>query len=978
MADVNWDEFEVVKDQNVNWDEFQPYPDRKSEMKEVEERGLDIRPRVPSAGIPSDPSGIPLDQSLTEAAIEDYKNRVRSREVNALEGVRFLSKQGEDLPKPTSSMYEGLSADDAWKLYKIYESSADEGEKKRILSAGPTYKGYSIPSPQVHDIPLLGAPTRAGNSFLSGVASGAREIASTAGAGIDSIAGTNISQSIDEESPKYITDDLSDELFMEMGRQAIPIAATMGVGGGALRKFGTDLVGSTLATPEEESLGIGKNLVEAGLGLVSEETVQAIQDGDEYAKEKLTAKLGTAIELGVLMGAGSGVFKAGEWLGGIVKGGVTDPILSWINDKKGEEFLARSVFRDLQGPLSKLSVEDNDLAFKAIRESLDRYGAGLDSEVPTDTLTAVSEGLRALADEDEYKRIASQLYDVADRAVGVRKSSSLSGLYNLADSESKRLSSPDVKAQSIDATMRGKEEVPSFARKTGEAVAREARETKESLVEKYSKLHSSISDIEKRVMDEVDAKYAAARDPIKNLPASEEIIEDLKLAGVKIKDDASFQDVTKSIKQLNKKIDQELKSGGPNVVSLIELKDRIYDSELEDLVISEGLDLSAVKSAFNEARVFYRDEYADVFISGVNARPVGMAATSATKGVGRETKAGTRAREKSTRESFSDAINKGASDVIEDTKDVFSRKGTEEEMISLEDVISTQKTSNLQEKSSVDFINNVISPFVQKRKLVDYENLPATKNNLTFQMDKLFKGGVDDSDALINEMKKRLSPEDYNLATDGLKQSSLDWVRNQLTDGGKLSVPKYNSNMENAFTLINSLPLDKYEKTTFKTLESLFRRVGDAAARSERSAPLTPFVSSTLGKGPEGDATSGLYKITSFVFGVLNNTATKVRQAIGAGSKTIGPDRQQFFINTVDEMLSNPKYYGEQLDKLAKMDGESGKRLAVIKKLFRPALATMYRTQPWGKSFESELDKFVNDANEQLELQYMESSVKEK
>ena len=927
-------------------------------------------PQVPAADLPHDGSGYRLDQPLEEQALRNVRGAVAGGQGDTLRRLELLDEHNQQLPRPDRAMYTGQEGTDQ-QIHGIYDRRKDVGEEERALSTDDTYRGTSIPSPSPAWTPLGRAMDNFGAAAIDAASDAGREILSFGAAGLDAMGFTEgLSEKIDEESPSYKDSTASGTVGEMVGRELPAYLVARKVGGRGMRGRGVAHP-KTAAATEAIVSGISSDsdnggpmflddLMRGAVDYLPRQMQEDINALDDHATNKLVEKVGTILELYTVMRAGDAIGNAVSVGSNVIGSGVVEPMKRFAGTDGPVEYMARDVVSDVMQPAAHLTPEQHDRVFAELKDSLAEVGKTLSKaketdDVATPSLTAISEGLLRAAKEEGNEDVAEVLEEMSRIAMRSDASSSIANLPQLASARDQRLLSGTTMADDVIENVEGASgNITEQATDAANLAVRDERAFNEGLSDRFTKAGQSMMDAEDSVWAKVQEKYANVKELTKDLEVDPELADMVNRVGGKLPENPSYGDLLDQMRPLNTAWKRARTRGDSELAGTID--------QIRQEIIKEGeLYGPEVKTALDDARDFYKGTYADDFNNTENVRSAGLPAVSEMRSSGEVSTGGKGSLDRALRKEMDEMFSEdGQRMPRERAREVVERELGPE---GTKDFDSAAEVPELRRelKSKTDTSLKSLDPFLNTgayRPLGG--DVKGSGDTLVTQFDNLLKGGTDGPTNALSELK-RLSPEDYSAARQNLKKGALDWIKKKLTTKGRITEKTEQDLIDQAFALMDTLEPTAGERQVFNALKQRFSDVAGYEVRKAGGVSMEPSIATAMGKSAEQGASGVLDKGINLAFGILNPTATRIKQLKNTAIKSTSATRQQFFQRVGDELLANPDKLLEEINKFTAKDDNPRKALARgMREFMRPLFASIYNGEE-DEAFDKALDQEVNE-----------------
>lgn len=1010
------------------------------EMRALEEEGRSVRPQVPMAGIPSDVSGIPLDQSLRDASIQQEMGDLRQAR-DFLGQVELARKEGFDLPRPRVDMYDGLNREDALELRQIYLSQSEMSADGR-----PTYQGTLIPPvtdvtpleiPGVSSVvdPLIDTAARGMANLGRGAADAAWEGANFAGSvadvGVNAVTGalagqpefSNIGGAIREAKPEMPGAGFWDGLEQEIGREGVAYLLARGRGGQSTPRStaqqGNSIFGPGVNSKVDKAKALGAlSRGTAASAIVSDtedtgrivletysalypESGQKLLDGDVTSEEEIYRKMAGFIEMGIFMGVASGAIKLGGAVGEVVNEGIVDPVRVFLSDKRAQAYVIEQLNDTFAPALSSLSDEKRETVSRMMIDSLreesgeffknqglkkvDEMARNPDQLDPFSgsSLTKLSERMRAKAEEIKDPEIKSAVLRISKASTGAKKGQAMNELQKTQEADLTLQTMPSVVTRDQAETF-GKleEKVPKNARIT-QRLGDEAREQSVATrTQSYEDLLSSADMVEKRALEDVAERYNQVRERFGNSILKDEeggIVDQIAEIIPEANSVETYGDLMDLIPSMNKIIRGGDPQRDPVVSRLMSLKSDIYSRVGEIIEVADEVDTALLESA----RGRYKQVIAEPYLEASPVKSRGLQAISESKDPYKKIDEQTGAnRIEAARQNLTDTMDPNTSPRSRELMErQFREFGTKGDLKALETAKGAEQTF-ASTKEKLDALEKATKSFINRGKSGD---LQPSDDALITQFDNLFKGGTEDTVVLAQNFAKRLDPKNRDEAIGGLKQAVLKYIDRELNTSWGVLMSKEKAGkggIDQAFAFLKGLPLSKKEQEFYGELESLYKRVSDQDLYETNIGELYSPVHALFGNKVPADAQAGLNRAATWVFGVLNSLATKVRMFISAGVRGRAGERVERIRDITDDILSDPEALANELEKLGRNMADKEARDQAIndlvfKVLARPTFRSAIDTNAPGspEEFIQALQEITDEMEQDAMLAEMEYEI---
>lgn len=450
-----WENDPVVEDTSQgNWWESDPEVGQPAAQPDVT-YGETIETTDPNKrfvpGVPMGDDGNNIESFDTETK-DKNGNWVNERDEissaqTTLDKNRIYQKNGKEILRPGTQMYDGLEGEAAEELYKMYLDSPNTVQ----TPTGPAYKGTLIPPPNrslLKDIPVVGDIQRGVDRVGMGAAQAATQMAQDIGItgaaiadeGLETIGvDTNMAKTVDEWLGDYNPQGFVDNIVAEGTKGAIAAAAANKIGrankdvrnmkdvspagqpmtqGQAAGKVGGAFVKSeaiyAAGSNESSELGFGGVINDKSIGLLKDKL--GIKSDGDYSSKELQTKMNVFTEGLVASGIMEGVMRAGIGAGKFVKGSVYNPLSVFFSEEALKKKVVRDMLSDAVKGLPANATPDQIMAAKQrVRdyiadpdnhEELMNIGVqGLDKiQVKNTTLQALEKGAKADGDDALARR----------------------------------------------------------------------------------------------------------------------------------------------------------------------------------------------------------------------------------------------------------------------------------------------------------------------------------------------------------------------------------------------------------------------------------------------------------------------------------------------------------------------------------------------------------------------------------------------
>jgi hypothetical protein len=898
-------------------------------------------------------------------------------DVNALEQ---LAAEGGELPSPTADMIKGLSWEDQQRLLDLYKNHPNYKPKDYRYGGwlGPQGdidgKGVPVALPGVVNNPVGRAIWNAPQHMAEGI----QELTSTAGGVIDAGAEAlgfdpDLREAAAPDVRMQPGSSMTESLSSEVAKFAAPGAGAAKLTGVATSTIGKiaqfalieGLIGAGVSNTDQE-IGGGRAVLSV-LGISPD---QIPEDKDDL--KFLSAKVGMAMDFVAMSAVTAGLLKGSREAGKIAWSKIPMPLIRQFSESAANRHTAKTFGRDFMRTLDSLPEEKQVKVMSAIQRSFEKSEG-------SDTFATVFNNLDQIKQSDEFIDVAKEISDVQRHVMNMRNSvESMAGNFEqYSQADARRRGAGLKQMEAFGETPEGGagfdlDEGTRAIRETGENILEDAKSAREAIPGQRNAVYESTSRIQKDLQRKVSEYYGGVEELVGEEPLSKEFLSLADEAGISFEND-TYGEALRSLGKINKGLSRAIQSNDENKIAAFRaLREEIYDGELDRIADAVGTD--DVKEVLDEAKRFYREEYANTFKNNAPTPSVGPARLAEMDiPEGRSNEASALSQRSAARKSIAgDVADDQDPEITESFRKTFSKYGTDEDLKLLDEMESGKRVADVSDKNAKRYTEDTIGDFVDpdapRTVQKGRETLPPSANDPQDQFKNMFSSGPNRARNILEQAKKT---GEYEKVRGSMKRAWIRHITESIADDpkGTLTSSARPVLLQDSRKLSNTMnsPEWKVAKELFnddeiailKHIEDTFQKIDkvDRAGKSSKNRSI-PDAYDVITNSNLTMAQKAKNLITTMWLGVLNPTATKARSIGGMVLEATNPSSQQS--KYLDSLMSDSRNMTKVMKDLETGLGNK-KYSGAVKKAFDQMKGAWIRSGGDEETWDQQVDRIMTD-----------------